>query len=87
MKETITFIGNGNMALSIAQGLKNIFDIEVVGRTMDKLDKFETNIGMKIKKAVYEDFDMSNKKTPKAKPLRMATKQVLTKHPSTTKKR
>ena len=62
MKETITFIGNGNMALSIAQGLKDIFDIEVVGRTMTKLDKFETNIGVKIKKALYEDFDMSNKK-------------------------
>ena len=62
MKETITFIGNGNMALSIAKGLKDIFDIEVVGRSMEKLDKFETNIGVKIKKAKYEDFDMSNKK-------------------------
>ena len=37
MKETITFIGNGNMALSIAQGLKEIFDIEVVGRELKKL--------------------------------------------------
>jgi len=62
MKETITFIGNGNMALSIAQGLKEIFDIEVVGRKMEKLDKFENSLKVKIKKALYEDFDMSNKK-------------------------
>jgi len=62
MKETITFIGNGNMALSIAQGLKEIFDIEVVGRKMEKLDKFENSLKVKIKKALYEDFEMSNKK-------------------------
>jgi len=62
MKETITFIGNGNMALSIAQGLKDIFDLEVVGRDMSKLDKFENNLGVKIKKEIYEDFDMTNKK-------------------------
>jgi len=62
MKETITFIGNGNMALSIAQGIKNIFDIEVVGRTLEKLDHFEKELGIKIKKALYEDFDMLNKK-------------------------
>ncbi|MGB5867692.1 MAG: pyrroline-5-carboxylate reductase [Arcobacteraceae bacterium] len=62
MKETITFIGNGNMALSIAQGLKEIFDIEVVGREMSKLDKFEKSLGVTIKKEIYEDFDMNSKK-------------------------
>ena len=62
MKETITFIGNGNMALSIAQGLKEIFDIEVVGRKMEKLDIFEKSLNVQIKKALYEDFDMSNKR-------------------------
>ena len=62
MKDTITFIGNGNMALSIAQGLKSIFDIEVVGRNMGKLDTFENSLGIRIKKELYEDFDMSNKK-------------------------
>jgi len=62
MKETITFIGNGNMALSIAQGLKEIFNIEVVGRRMSKLEKFENNLGVSIKKETYEDFDMTNKK-------------------------
>lgn len=61
MKETITFIGNGNMALSIANGLKDIFDIEVVGRDIEKLDKFEKDLGLKISKYIYEDFDMDNK--------------------------
>lgn len=62
MKETITFIGNGNMALSIAQGLKESYDIEVVGREMKKLDKFEASLGVKIEKEIYEDFDMTGKK-------------------------
>tara|TARA_B110000046_G_C12973369_1_gene389978 strand:+ start:660 stop:1418 length:759 start_codon:yes stop_codon:yes gene_type:complete len=62
MKETITFIGNGNMALSIAQGLKEACNIEVVGRDMVKLYKFENNLGVKIKKEIYEDFDMTHKK-------------------------
>lgn len=62
MKETITFIGNGNMALSIAQGLKNIFKIEVVGRDTVKLDKFENDLGVKIEKINYESFNMNNKK-------------------------
>ena len=42
--ETITFIGNGNMALSIAHGLKNTFKIEVVGRDISNLDKFEKDV-------------------------------------------
>ena len=62
MKETITFIGNGNMALSIAQGLKETFKIEVVGREISKLDKFEKNLGVKIEKNSYESFDMNDKK-------------------------
>jgi len=32
MSKIITFIGNGNMAFSIAKGLKNDYQIEVVGR-------------------------------------------------------
>ena len=38
--KTITFIGNGNMALSIAKGLKDNYKIEVVGRSLEKLNKF-----------------------------------------------
>ena len=52
--ESITFIGNGNMALSIAQGLKEHYAIEVIGRSSEKLDAFEKALGVKIKKASYE---------------------------------
>ena len=61
MKETITFIGNGNMALSIAHGLKQKFKIEVVGREKENLDNFEKNLGIFVDKYLYEDFDMSGK--------------------------
>lgn len=59
--KTITFIGNGNMALSIAEGLKDRYFIEVVPRDMKKLDKFEENLGIKIKKALLEDFNIEGK--------------------------
>lgn len=59
--ETITFIGNGNMAFSIAMGLKNKYMIEVVGRTMDSLEVFEDKLGAKVDKYLLDDFDMTNK--------------------------
>jgi len=59
--KTITFIGNGNMALSIAQGLKDNYKIEVVGRSQEKLDKFEDALGVKIQKALMDNYDMSDK--------------------------
>ena len=59
--QTITFIGNGNMALSIAQGLKDKYHIEVVGRDMDKLTKFEEALERKIDKYLLDDFDISDK--------------------------
>ena len=62
MKETITFIGNGNMALSIAQGLKTTFNIEVVGRDILKLEKFEKDLGVKIEKYTYDTFNIDGKK-------------------------
>ncbi|MCW8839285.1 MAG: pyrroline-5-carboxylate reductase [Thiovulaceae bacterium] len=61
MDRLVTFIGNGNMALSIAQGLKNQYKIEVVGRNADKLNKFEEALGIKIDKHTMDGFDMSNK--------------------------
>jgi len=61
MKETITFIGNGNMALSIAQGLKDTFEIEVAGRSMAKLEAFEAALGCSIKKSLLNGFDIHNK--------------------------
>ena len=59
--QTITFIGNGNMALSIAQGLKKKFKIVVVGRNMEKLDAFEEALGVTVTKALLDDFDISRK--------------------------
>ena len=44
---TITFIGNGNMAMSIAQGLKGKYHIEVVGREMKNLHLFEKELDIK----------------------------------------
>jgi len=59
--KTITFIGNGNMALSIAQGLKNEYNIEVVGRDIKKLQKFEQDIGVSIDKHLLDGFDIDGK--------------------------
>ena len=59
--KTITFIGNGNMALSIAQGLKEEYNIEVVGRDKAKLELFEDKIGHKIEKYLLEGFDTTDK--------------------------
>lgn len=60
--QTVTFIGNGNMALSIAQGLKQHYTIEVVGRSMQKLELFEKNLGITIDKYLLDGFDIENKK-------------------------
>ena len=59
--KTITFIGNGNMALSIAKGLKDTYKIEVVGRDLEKIEKFEKELGVEIQKYIMNDFDMSDK--------------------------
>ena len=59
--KTITFIGNGNMALSIAKGLKENYKIEVVGRNLQKLDKFEDELGIKIEKSLMDGYNCDNK--------------------------
>lgn len=61
MSKLITFIGNGNMGLSIAQGLKNSYAIEVVGRSKEKLDAFEKALGVEVKKHLMDGFDITNK--------------------------
>ena len=60
--QTATFIGNGNMALSIAKGLRGKYHIEVVGREMEKLEAFEKDLGVHIDKYLMDDFDISGKK-------------------------
>lgn len=59
--KTITFIGNGNMALSIAQGLKKSYKLEVVGRDMTKLESFENALGVNVDKFLLNDFDITGK--------------------------
>ena len=59
--KTITFIGNGNMAISIAKGLKNNYKIEVVGRDVEKLNKFENDLGISIEKHMMDGFNMTDK--------------------------
>ncbi len=59
--QTITFIGNGNMALSIAKGLHEKYNIEIVGRDQKKLDAFAKELGFKIDTYLLDDFDMSHK--------------------------
>lgn len=61
MSKTITFIGNGNMAFSIAEGLKKDYKIEVVGRSLEKLEKFEQKLGVKIEKSLMEGFSVEGK--------------------------
>ena len=61
MSNTLTFIGNGAMALSLAQGLKKDFKIEVVGRNRAKLEAFEDALGVPVKKALLQHFDITNK--------------------------
>ena len=60
--QRLTFIGNGNMALSIAQGLKERFEIEVVGRNIEKLQQFESVLGTSVTKHLLDGFDVSGKK-------------------------
>jgi len=59
--KTITFIGNGNMALSIAKGLKNSYKIEVVGRSFEQLNKFEDELGTRVEKVLMDGFDIEGK--------------------------
>lgn len=59
--QTITFIGNGNMGLSIAQGLKSKYKIEVVGRDMEKLNAFEKSLDITIDKYLLDGFSIENK--------------------------
>ena len=59
--KTITFIGNGNMALSIAKGLKNKYKIEVVGRSFEKLEKFQSELGVEVDMFLMKNFDTTDK--------------------------
>lgn len=57
----VTIIGNGKMALAIARGLKATHSIEVIGRTQEALDAFESALGTSIEKNVYEASSIAGK--------------------------
>jgi pyrroline-5-carboxylate reductase len=59
--KTITFIGNGNMACSIAKGLQQKYAIEVVGREFKKLEMFEKELHVDVKKSLLNDFNIDGK--------------------------
>jgi len=61
MAETITLIGNGKMALALAQGLKKSYAIEVIGRNEKKLDEFEAKIGVTVQKTLYPNAQCEGK--------------------------
>ncbi|MCX6073977.1 MAG: pyrroline-5-carboxylate reductase [Campylobacterales bacterium] len=54
-KPSISLIGNGKMALAIAQGLKKFYSIEVIGRNPKNLDEFEKALGVTIQKTPLEN--------------------------------
>jgi len=62
MRETLTFVGNGNMALSLAKGLKERYDIEVAGRDRKRLEAFENALGVKVAKYPLDGLDVTGKK-------------------------
>lgn len=62
MSNTITFVGNGKMALALAKGLCKTHAIEVIGRTNETMDRFESSLGTSITKTLYQNADINNKK-------------------------
>jgi pyrroline-5-carboxylate reductase len=61
MSKTLTFIGNGKMALALAKGLCETHAIEVIGRSMAALEAFENSLDTPIKKTLYADADITRK--------------------------
>lgn len=61
MAKSITFVGNGKMALALAKGLCETHAIEVIGRSMAAMEKFEQTLNIPLKKTLYADADITNK--------------------------
>lgn len=62
MSRSVTFVGNGKMALALAKGLSKTHTIEVIGRTAEAMDRFESSLGVTITKTLYQNADINNKK-------------------------
>lgn len=61
MNNTVTFVGNGKMALSLAKGLCETHAIEVIGRSMGAMETFESSLGTPVKKTLLTHADITNK--------------------------
>lgn len=62
MSDSITFIGNGKMALALAKGLCKTHAIEVIGRTQESMERFESSLGTSVTKTLYQNADINGKK-------------------------
>ncbi|MDP3291347.1 MAG: pyrroline-5-carboxylate reductase [Sulfuricurvum sp.] len=62
MSKSITFVGNGKMALALAKGLCKTHTIEVIGRTQASMDNFETALNISITKTLYANASIKDKK-------------------------
>lgn len=61
MPNSITFVGNGKMALALAKGLCETYAIEVIGRSLSAMEKFEQALNTPVKKTLYSSADITNK--------------------------
>jgi pyrroline-5-carboxylate reductase len=57
----LTLIGNGNMALSLAKGLSKSYDLQIIGRDLEKLEKFKEQIPSVSIKVLQNDEDINRK--------------------------
>jgi pyrroline-5-carboxylate reductase len=61
MPKSITFVGNGKMALALAKGLCETHTIEVIGRSISTMENFERALKTPVKKTLYADAEITNK--------------------------
>lgn len=61
MNKSVTLIGNGKMALALAKGLCEHYALEIIGRSVESLERFEKNLGTSLKKTLYSSADITDK--------------------------
>lgn len=61
MKPSVTFVGNGKMALALAKGLSQTHTIEVIARSMDSMQRFENALSVSVHKTLLSDADITDK--------------------------
>lgn len=61
MKPSVTFVGNGKMALALAKGLSQTHTIEVIARSMESMQRFENALSVTVQKTLLSDADITDK--------------------------